>query len=114
MPHIIIEYSSGIEKQHPIDALMDLCHQAAKNSGHFTENDIKVRAYPCHQALVAGKNLTFVHITLKLLSGRDAVTKKLLTNAILAVIQNTGLVVSSLTVEAVDIERESYSKVTNF
>lgn len=110
MPHIIIEYSKELEKTGDINAVMLTAHKAAFASGLFGESDIKIRAFPTDHILIAGKAAKAISIVVKLLSGRDAATKKALTqsvhDAILAL--NTG--VASLSVEACDMERESYSK----
>ncbi len=111
MPHLIIEYSDSVEKKHSVDALMMACHEAATKSGQFTENDIKVRAYPCRKSLIAGRAKPFLHVIVKLLSGRSPEIKKALTAMIAEALSAIGVSVSSLTVEAVDIERESYSKI---
>ncbi len=113
MPHLVIEYSESIEQTHSVNELMLACNKAANESGLFGEKDIKVRAYACKQSLVAGEDMPFVHVTVKLLSGRDQTTKKTLTDLVLRELQACKVSVSSLTVEAVDIERESYSKVTS-
>lgn len=111
MPHLVLEYSDTIEKTHSIPDLMSICHKAAMASGQFSESDIKVRAYPCPNSLVGGLHADFLHVTVKLLSGRTPEIKKELTNTILEAIHAKGLSLSSLTVEALDIERESYSKI---
>lgn len=112
MPHLVIEYSDTLEEKHSVEELMMACHQAANQSGQFTEKDIKVRAYPCGESLIAGKEKPFLHVTVKLLSGRDHKVKKALTTAVVEALSTSGVSVSSLSVEAVDIDRESYSKIT--
>ncbi|MEX0298909.1 MAG: 5-carboxymethyl-2-hydroxymuconate Delta-isomerase [Kordiimonas sp.] len=112
MPHLVIEYSETIEKTHSINELILACDKAANKSGLFGEKDIKVRAYPCKTSLVGGHDLPFIHVTVKLLSGRDQETKKSLTDMVLKELLDCEVPASSLTVEAVDIERETYSKVT--
>lgn len=113
MPHLVLEYSDCVKETHAIDTLMKICHEAAFASGQFGEQDIKVRAYECANSLVGGQPASFLHVTAKLLSGRSQEVKKKLTTAVLEALLAAGVTVSSLSVEALDIERESYSKVTS-
>ena len=110
MPHIIIEYSADLELSLDIGLLMKTSHDAAFSSGLFGEADIKVRAYRCDNSLVAGQAASSVSILVRLLAGRDAPTKKALTQAIHDAVKSMGLDVNSLSVEAADMERESYTK----
>ena len=110
MPHLIIEYSEDTFSASEIADLMAITHQAALGSDQFGEKDIKVRGAPYSQSLVAGKAGSFVHIVIKLLSGRDIDTKKALTQAVHDALLEADVKVHSLTVEAVDIQRESYTK----
>ncbi len=112
MPHLVIEYSEGVEKQVSEEKMMACAHAAAVESGLFGVGDIKVRAYPCSHYLIAGKAAHFVHISIYLLSGRDAPTKKALTTGVVSAFEGLGLNVASLSVDARDMDREVYSKVT--
>ena len=110
MPHLIIEYSEEIFSASTISDLMTVVHISALNSGQFGELDIKVRAMPYGQSLVAGKSGSFMHVVIKLLSGREQEIKKQLTQSVHDALLEAGVRVNSLSVEAVDIERESYTK----
>ena len=110
MPHIIIEYSENLEQDLDINLLMKTSHEAAFSSGLFGEADIKVRVYRCDNSLVAGQTASTISILVRLLAGRDAAAKKALTQVIHDAVKSMGMDVNSLSVEAVDMERESYSK----
>ena len=112
MPHLIIEHSEDLTHTFDTKALMQCAHNAAVESGLFGLSDIKVRAYPCANALIAGNESSFLHVTIYLLSGRTAETKKALTTLVLNEFAKLGLDVSSLSVDARDMDREVYSKIT--
>ena len=52
----------------------------------------------------------FIHVTLRILSGRSEQDKLLLSNSVMSKLKSIQLVGASLTVEVVDIDRNSYSK----
>lgn len=53
----------------------------------------------------------FVHVTLKILSGRNTEQKLCLSGAVLESLKTLGLTSVSITVEVVDIDRGSYAKI---
>ncbi len=95
----------------PTGQLMQIAHDISVDSGQFGVTDIKVRLQPTDHALVGGKAESFLHINLFLLSGRDAETKKQLTQALVqayvTVLPNT----ASISADARDMDRRTYSKI---
>ncbi|MGB0720522.1 MAG: 5-carboxymethyl-2-hydroxymuconate Delta-isomerase [Bdellovibrionales bacterium] len=75
MPHIIVEYSDHLALDIPA-LLHDLHHDLA---GRETVdiNAIKTRAIPIKNCVVADADTanSFIHVSLKLLPGRDAALK---------------------------------------
>lgn len=112
MPHAVVEYSQDIETQFEAQALMQAVHMSLLSSAQFAEKDIKVRLYGCDHALVAGESATFIHITVYMLSGRSDETKKAITEHLLEVLKGLNLASASLSVDARDMDRSVYSKVT--
>jgi 5-carboxymethyl-2-hydroxymuconate isomerase len=111
MPHLVIEYSREIEQQVPPATLMATAHAAALQSGQFGEADIKVRLLPYDHALVGGKPLSFLHIGLYLMSGRTPEVKKELTQAVVAAFDARLSGIASISVDARDMDRDTYSKL---
>ncbi len=111
MPHCIIDYSQSLAPY--ADTLLSCVHQGALNSALFTEHDIKTRAIAYPYSQVGTANTPFVHVTVKLLSGRDTDQKKQLSQAILHSLQVCSLGACSLTVEVVDIDSASYAKAVS-
>jgi len=110
MPHCIIDYSAEVAGQIDIDILLDAVHQGAMESDLFPEYDIKTRAlaYPHHRT--GQTRDSFVHVALHLLSGRSDVQKSMLSECVLNRIEPLLPRVVSVSVEILDIHRESYRK----
>jgi len=108
MPHCIIEHSQAIDG----DALMPLIYAGAFESGLFEADggDIKVRTLPYAACQAGGRQSDFVHVALRILSGRTAEQKLRLSRLVLAKLETAGISCCSVTVEVVDIDRENYSK----
>ncbi|WP_262691696.1 5-carboxymethyl-2-hydroxymuconate Delta-isomerase [Kordiimonas aestuarii] len=112
MPHLVIEYSDVDYSRAVVADMMSAAHAGAMASGLFTEQDVKVRAYPCQYVLVGGDVGSTIHVTVYLLSGRDQDTQKKLAAAVLEHIAALDLAPSSLSVDCRDMDRAVYSKVT--
>ena len=110
MPHIIIEYSAGVEKQIDIGRLMEAAHNGAMASELFPEYDIKTRACAYQHHRTGQTTDSFVHITLHLLSGRSDEQKAQLSEGVLAAIEPLLPEVVSVGVEICDMHRDSYRK----
>ncbi|KAF1033662.1 MAG: hypothetical protein GAK37_00016 [Pseudomonas sp.] len=117
MPHLRLEYSANLVDLEVEKTLLRL-NNVLMASGQFgAESDIKSRARKIERFQV-GTALAprgFVAATLSLLSGRSPHIKKQLSESLLAALQDVGNwpegVQVQLSVELVDIDRESYSKV---
>ena len=110
MPHCIIDYSPDIAGQIEIEALLDAVHLGAMDSDLFPEYDIKTRAQGYEYHRTGQTRDSFVHVALHLLSGRSAEQKSMLSECVLARIEPLLPRVASVSVEIVDIHRESYRK----
>ena len=53
----------------------------------------------------------FIHVTLRILSGRSDDNKATLSNTVMTQLESLSLVDASITIEVVDMDRNSYSKV---
>lgn len=110
MPHCVIEYSKPLENSiHPAK-LIEAVQNGAINSGLFEPSHIRARAI-AYDDFVAGYQVqNFIHVTLKILSGRDQEQKKNLSEMVLSELYKIGMGSISMTVEVKDIERETYAK----
>jgi len=108
MPHNIIEYSSELDPQ--AQEIIRAVHLGSVNSALFEEEDIKTRALAYQHVRLGQDSKFFIHVQAKLLSGRSPQQKSLLSDAILQQLIQLNLNNISLTVEVLDIDRDSYAK----
>ncbi|MCW8955956.1 MAG: 5-carboxymethyl-2-hydroxymuconate isomerase [Gammaproteobacteria bacterium] len=112
MPHLIIEFSHELATDERVGSMMEAVLLAAQLTGLFEQNHIKVRMIPIqYYRTIKGRD-AFIHAQLRIHSGRNAQQKKLLSEAVLASIREQHWPVKQITVEVVDMDRDSYSKYT--
>lgn len=114
MPHLTIEYSSNLSTA-ITPALLRVVNHALLGTGQFEEADIKSRALAFDRFAVgtADNPRGFVAARLAILSGRSAEAKRDLSAALLAALESTitvGGMELQISVEIVDIDRDSYAK----
>lgn len=110
MPHIIIEYAEQLLSDEKVSGLLETIHGAIAKSGLFDASHIKTRAYPFRLFSNAGSDTPYIHIQARIKSGRDAGNKKRLADTILADIKKLTIPASVITVEVIDMDRDSYGK----
>jgi 5-carboxymethyl-2-hydroxymuconate isomerase len=110
MPHCVIEYSINLNDDSFRVELMQAVYCATHSSELFDSGDIKVRAIPFAYYAAQNKEQGFVHVVLKILSGRTLKQRSLLSGLVLEKLENLSLLQVSLSVEVVEIERASYAK----
>jgi len=109
VPHCIIEHSSSINGKD----LLPRVFQGALNSNLFEVDgsDIKVRSLAFSDYQTGKTKSYFIHVVLKILSGRNTNDKQKLSKLVLENIASLSKNGCSITVEVIDMERNSYSKV---
>ncbi|WP_415895214.1 5-carboxymethyl-2-hydroxymuconate Delta-isomerase [Neptuniibacter sp. PT34_22] len=110
MPHLVIEYSKQIEDKVDITVVMEKVFQGAVAANLFAEKDIKVRANAYEQHMNGAGLNGLIHVSSRILSGRNTEQKTQLTQAVLTELKTLGLEDLSITVEVLDIDRDSYAK----
>jgi len=110
MPHCIIEYSKTIEIAIDLDSVIDNVFEAVSESDLFERSSVKVRAigYDFYKSGLDDHN--FIHVCIRILSGRNKQQKKILSNAVLSRLSQVTEGVKSITIEVVDMETTCYSK----
>lgn len=108
MPHCVIEYSDTLDAKPILTAVFD----GALQSGLFEPGgaDIKVRAQSYQQHISGAEHRDFIHVQLRILSGRNLEQKQHLSQCVLDKLLQLGQVSCSHTVEVIDIDRASYAK----
>lgn len=78
MPHIVVEYSAGLQERLNLDDFVAALHGAALQTGIFPVGGLRTRAYqPGHFLIADGHpDNAFVHISLKVGHGRDLETRR--------------------------------------
>ncbi|MCW8825210.1 MAG: hypothetical protein OQK78_02185 [Gammaproteobacteria bacterium] len=110
MPHIIFEYQEDLADAAQVDAMLQVTHQSIADSGLFKADQIKTRAYPFRSFTNAGGSSSYIHIQARIKSGRDADNKKRLGEVILSGLSTLHIPASVITVEIIDMDRDSYGK----
>jgi 5-carboxymethyl-2-hydroxymuconate isomerase len=119
MPHTILEYSDNTL---PVDlqAFWGRLHPLLVEVAGVRLLDIKSRAYRCQDYRMAGGGdaYAFVHLTIRLLEGRDAEALGRIGRAAMELLQETFADTLArrrcdLTIELAGMRRDSYFKVTS-
>ena len=120
MPHLIVEYSTNLEKRISVRELLKHTHEAALASGVFKIGGIRTRAAPRDLYIVADgdPDNAFIHVEARIGKGRDADTRRRLAETLLAVLRDqtksvfetTGL---GLTVEIREIDDVGSVRLNN-
>jgi 5-carboxymethyl-2-hydroxymuconate isomerase len=112
MPHLNLEYSKNLLLNAQA-ALLQL-NTALIESGQFLEDEIQSRATGFDDFLIGnvGEGRAFIHIKLRILSGRSAEIKKSLAAALVQAIHidNPAQLNIQIRAEIIDIDRDSYAK----
>ena len=111
MPHCIIEYSAQLTSTIKPSQLISAVHNGAFSTELFDEHDIKVRAMSFDDYQSGSIKANFIHVIARILSGRTLIQRQALSNAIVSELSFLNCSSTSITVEVVDIERESYAKI---
>lgn len=110
MPHLSLEFSQEIARDHDISALCDHLFTALAETGVFGVSDIKVRAKPVEFYRSGAEPQSFVHATLMLMEGRDTATRAGLNRQVLELLSAELPQVGSISVQDVELPRSSYVK----
>lgn len=93
MPHITVEYTQNLQGQIEINTLLPLIHKTLlSHDGVFSAPGIRSRGIMLSNYFRGGENTPietgFVHVTLKILTGRSEEIKQKVLNHLLEVINN--------------------------
>jgi len=109
VPHCVIEHSANIDG----NTLISSVYKGALESSLFEAqgSDIKIRALSYSNYQTGSVDIDFVHVTLKILSGRSIEKKSMLTQLVLEQLKTLSMSNCSISVEVSDIDRDSYAKI---
>ena len=110
MPHIIVEYPKQRLNDTQVDEILHTIHHAIAQSGLYKPVMIKTRAYAFNKFTNAGGSESYIHIQARIKATPDVDRKKQLSDVIIKGISALNIPASVVTVEIIDMERESYGK----
>lgn len=110
MPHCILEYSQNLEQEVPPAELLETVKEACVASDLFSVEDIKLRSRAYKSFITGGQEDAFIHVMIRLLSGRTEEQKKQLSDLVLNALIQFSLKDVSLSVELCDMDRATYAK----
>ena len=120
MPHLIIEHSADIKKTSVTNLEKEIQAIMQAREGNFSADQCKCRSFSFDEYLVGYPDQTtasFIHITLKALSGRSIEVRKSLSEKIASFTDQfiKDLNLSSkrcdVSVDLVEMEKETYGKI---
>jgi 5-carboxymethyl-2-hydroxymuconate isomerase len=110
MPHLVIEYSDGAIDRPALKELVQGLAGTAAQTGVMKSEDIKVRARSYRDYLIAGKQDSFIHLSVYLLAGRTAEQKEMLSISLRRTLADLCPEVVSLSVDIRDMDPDAYKK----
>ncbi len=110
MPHFIIEYGEALNGKKDKHGAMQIAFQCGEACGFIDPTDIKVRMRPYTDFFTGDGRTSFIHITVRLLSGRTTAQKENLSVALRDAFDARFPKVQSISIEICDMDRGSYKK----
>lgn len=111
MPHCIIEYSKGLSNDINMNQFMKILNEIIFSSDLFDKDSIKIRAIEHENYFLSSQRQHFIHISLRILSGRTDEQKEELAQKIQTCLSSkfNGQDIS-LSTEICDIDQKSYQR----
>lgn len=110
MPHIVIEYSANLDESIAASKITQKAHKAVVDSGLFSPDAVKARSVKFSDFVLPENAKNFVHITVSILTGRDAQQRKVLSQQIFETAKQAIEGVDKLSVNIHEMCAETYSK----
>lgn len=110
MPHIVVEYSRAHHTRRRIAELLQALHRAAASTGVVKADDLKLRAAPYREYLVAGREDSFCHVSIHLLAGRTQAQRVAVSESLRAAMVELLPTTTSLSVDVQEMDAAAYKK----
>ncbi len=116
MPHFIVEYSGNLAGDIQFDAFFEQVHDNLGASGVFPLGGIRSRAIRMDDYRIADAkhDYAFIHITLKVGSGRDEATRKAVCDDLFAMIEQYFKPLQDKRLLAISFEMQEIHPVLNY
>ena len=109
MPHIVCHYSVSPDMPPMLDVMKAL-HAVAASTGIVKAEDLKIRALPFTDYLVAGEQSSFFHVSFYLLAGRTPQQKEHLSIALRQALADLLTHIHSISIDIRDMDPQAYKK----
>lgn len=109
MPHCIVECSPDFDRARLMTAVLDGCVA----SDTFQKGDIKVRICEYDFYETAGKKESFIHVNVRILSGRTEAQRLHVSKTVLNALAPFTKEKGSYSVEVIEMEKAVYQKIIN-
>jgi len=109
MPHIVCHYSATPDMP-PVRDVMQVIYETAASTGIVKAEDLKIRALPFTDYLVAGRQQSFFHVSFYLLAGRTPEQKEILSVELRKALAGVLPDVHSISIDIRDMDPQAYKK----
>jgi len=113
MPHCIIEYANDLTDLITPEEMMEASLKAMQASGLFETDDIKIRTKEFMYFQRGEVRENFIHVTLKILNGRNIPQKQKLATLVLKAMNGLPTFGVGITVDVQEMNADSYMKLEN-
>ena len=109
MPHIVIEHSNNLNDEVKETNLCEKLYNLVADSGLFSQKAVKARSISYDNYVLAEGYDSFIHVTISILSGRDTVQRKALSDSAFELIKRVSKA-DSVSVNLHEMNKETYNK----
>ncbi len=110
MPHIVVEYSTNVEPAIRSSKLLPALHQAVQATNLFDPQAIKARSIGYADIVLPEGAVSFVHVTVSILSGRTMDQRSALNDAVFGALKSAMPQVDKLSSDIREMTAETYRK----
>ena len=110
MPHIRVEYSEEQFDATDRKQLLESVFNEVARSGLFETSHIRVRLLPVSDYKLGSLQQGFIHMECRIHHGRSMQQRKALADNLVATVERSGMPVSSITCEVIEMLRETYAR----
>ena len=112
MPHILIEHSESAAQTIEEVRLARALHRLVIDFGLFSPDAVKTRTHTYNNYLIGGdlEQTAFIHVTVKILSGRDRATRESLSDEIFTLLKEMVPEIPKLSVDIHEMSKDTYRK----
>ena len=110
MPHIVIEYSDNLANEVKDSKINELIHKHIVNTGLFSPESVKGRSISYKDYVLTEGSVSFMHITVSILSGRDEATRSGLGSSVFNLAKLAVPKCDKLSVNIHEMDGKTYAK----